>query len=162
MPLNAALEHAIPRDNLHVPHADAPEAYDALIEELGGIDMFLLASGTSDGHVAFNPPGTPLAARSRRVALAEATRRDNMRTFPAFRALDEVPRFGVSVGPGTIARQSRSVLMILIGAEKARALKTILSSGGYDPAWPATVVHECPDGEILVDRPASDAMEALR
>ncbi len=36
-----------------------PEEYDARIAEAGGVDLFLLASGDSDGHIAFNQPGTP-------------------------------------------------------------------------------------------------------
>ncbi len=35
-----------------------PAAYDRRIAAAGGIDLFLLASGASDGHVAFNPPGS--------------------------------------------------------------------------------------------------------
>jgi glucosamine-6-phosphate deaminase len=158
-PLNAALAVPIPRNHLHVPDAAEPERYEALLESLGGADVFILASGASDGHVAFNPPGTLLETETRRVALAETTRRDNMHTFPNFRSLDEVPRYGVSVGPATIARHSRSALMILIGADKGEALRRILATTTYDPMWPSTVVHACRNAEILTDRPAFDAME---
>src|SRR5205807_1436162 len=36
------------------PDPNDPAAYDARIADAGGIDLFLLASGASDGHVAFN------------------------------------------------------------------------------------------------------------
>jgi glucosamine-6-phosphate deaminase len=158
-PLNAPLAVPIPRDHLHVPDAAEPDRYETMLQSLGGIDAFILASGTSDGHVAFNPPGTLLENGTRRVMLADSTRRDNMRTFPDFRTLDEVPHYGVSVGPMTIARHSRSVLLILIGAEKGEALRRILATTSYDPMWPSTVVHACRDAEILADRAAFAAME---
>src|SRR5690606_13344298 len=88
---------------LMMPDPADPAAYDAEIADAGGIDLFLLASGASDGHVAFNPPGTPADSITRIVPLAETTRRDNLKTFPDFRSLDEVPRHGVSVGLATIA-----------------------------------------------------------
>jgi glucosamine-6-phosphate deaminase len=158
-PLNTGLAVPIPRDHLHVPDAAEPARYEALLESLGGVDVFILASGASDGHVAFNPPGTLLETGTRRVALAETTRRDNMHTFPDFRSLDEVPRYGVSVGPATIARHSRSALMILIGADKGEALRRILATPAYEPMWPSTVVHACRNAEILADRTAFAAME---
>lgn len=161
-PLNDVLERPIPPENLHVPDANLPEAYDATIAALGGIDLFLLASGAGDGHVAFNPPGTPLDAGSRRVALAETTRRDNMATFPAFSSLDDVPLHGVSVGPATIAHQSKAALMILAGPAKGPALARITAAQGYEADWPATIVQSCRSPEILADRAAADAARAER
>ena len=81
-----------------MPDPADPEEYDKRIADVGGIDLFLLASGTSDGHVAFNPAGTPVGTRTRVVGLTEQTRRDNLTTFPTFGGLDEVPLYGVTVG----------------------------------------------------------------
>ncbi|MCC6917885.1 MAG: 6-phosphogluconolactonase [Alphaproteobacteria bacterium] len=159
-PLNATLAAPVPAENLHVPPADDPAAYEEVIAGLGGIDMFLLASGASDGHVAFNPPGTPRAATTRRVELAEATRRDNLGTFPAFRSLDEVPRFGVSVGPETIARHAGAALLLMIGAAKRPSLERIRAARSYDAAWPATIVHDCANAAILADRAAAGGQAA--
>jgi glucosamine-6-phosphate deaminase len=155
--LNAGLESPIPRENLHVPDANRPERYETLIDDLGGIDAFLLAAGDSDGHVAFNPSGTPLEALTRRIELASSTRADNLGTFPGFRNLDEVPRFGVSVGPGTIVRHTRRAILLLTGPAKGRALRRVMDADGYEPSWPATVVHACRTREILADRSAFDA-----
>ena len=83
--LNAHLPDALrmPATNLHVPDPNAPLGYESLIESLGGIDVFLLASGASDGHVAFNPQGCALGERTRIVELAEATRARQPRHVPA-------------------------------------------------------------------------------
>ena len=118
--INAGLPDAlrIPANNLHVPDPNAPLRYESLIERLGGVDVFLLASGASDGHVAFNPQGCAFGERTRIVELAEATRTDNLATFPEFRDLSEVPRFGVSVGPATIASHSQAAILVLLGDAK--------------------------------------------
>jgi glucosamine-6-phosphate deaminase len=137
------------------PDPKNPAAYDGRIAAAGGIDFFILASGAGDGHVAFNPQGSARESRSRIVPLAEQTRRDNMKTFPDFTAIDQVPGHGVTVGIDTIARHSKAAAMVLWGADKARAFQHISKAGDYDPAWPATVVAACRGGELLADRAAA-------
>jgi len=132
-----------------------PAAYDVRIETAGGIDLFLLASGDSDGHVAFNQPGTAKNARTHIVELGEATRRDNMGTFPEFTRLEMVPHNGVTVGIDTIVRLSASVVMILAGPYKRKAFARISTAQAYEPDWPATIVTECRDAALLVDRDAA-------
>jgi len=154
--LNAPLPSAqrIPPDRIWFPDPAAPDAYDARIAAAGGIDFFILASGASDGHVAFNPQGSARDSVSRIVPLAEATRRDNMKTFPDFTALDEVPGHGVTVGIDTIARHSKAAAMLLWGAEKHRAYQRITAAKDYDPTWPASVIAACRNAEVLADRAA--------
>ncbi len=139
-----------------------PEQYDARIEQAGGIDLFLLASGDSDGHVAFNQPGTPRGTGTHIVELGEATRRDNMGTFPEFTRLDMVPRHGVSVGVDTIARYSAAVVMILTGAHKRQAFARITAAQAYDPQWPATIITECRNPVLFADTAAADGAVAAR
>ena len=136
-----------------LPDPAEPGAYDRRIDDSGGIDLFLLASGASDGHVAFLPPGSPLDGGTSVVELAETTRRDNLRTFPEFSSLDEVPTHGVTVGLGTI-RASKRVRMVLHGEEKREAARRLLALDAFDPQWPASVVHACADAEIWLDRAA--------
>jgi glucosamine-6-phosphate deaminase len=141
--------------DVHLPDAGDPDAYERLIADLGGIDVFVVASGTSDGHVAFNGPGTPLGSRTRIVRLADTTRRDTMSTWGAFSSLDEVPRYGVTVGLATIA-DAREVILLLLGAAKRAAAHRVLSVSGFDPAWPATMIHACANARVVADRAAHD------
>jgi glucosamine-6-phosphate deaminase len=136
-----------------LPDADDPAAYDARIAEAGGVDLFLLASGASDGHVAFVRPGSSRGGRTAVVALAETTRRDNLATFPAFASVEEVPTHGVSVGLGTIAA-ARALRLVLHGADKRAAASRLLAVDAFDPEWPASIVHDHPDAEIWVDEEA--------
>jgi glucosamine-6-phosphate deaminase len=147
-------EREIRGGDLWLPDPEDPAAYDERIEAAGGIDVFLLASGASDGHVAMLGPGAPRDGRTAVVELAESTRRDNLVTFPRFDSLDEVPTHGVSVGLGTIA-DARSLRLVLHGAEKREATARLLALDRFDPDWPASIVYDHPEAEIWLDREAA-------
>lgn len=147
----------IPPENIWFPHPDNCDSYDEKIAAAGGIDMFILASGASDGHIAFNPPGTRRDSRSRVVRLAELTRRDNLKTFPDFESLADVPEYGVTVGVGTIAKYSKSVAMVLLGEDKNLAFEKITRAKKYSPDWPATIVTECKNALLYADVAASES-----
>jgi glucosamine-6-phosphate deaminase len=136
------------------PHPDDPEAYEKRIADAGGIDFFVLASGASDGHVAFNQPGSPRDSRTRVVPLSDLTRSDNLKTHPDFGSLENVPKFGVTVGIATIAA-AKAAAMVVWGAGKRETLKRILAAKSYEPSWPATVIHEVSHGEIFADAEAA-------
>jgi glucosamine-6-phosphate deaminase len=143
-------ERELPRvREVWLPDPDDPPAYDDRIADAGGIDVFLLASGASDGHVAMLGPGSPRAGRTSVVPLAESTRRDNLATFPEFESLGEVPTQGISVGLATIA-DARALRLVIHGEDKRAAIDRILRLDRYDPAWPVSIVHEHDDAEILI------------
>lgn len=150
--LNATLPDVrrVDAESVWFPDPHNPGAYDARIDAAGGIDFFLLASGASDGHVAFNPPGSARDSRTRIIELSDETRRDNLKTFPHFGTLDTVPRHGVSVGIDTIVR-SREAVMIAWGEGKRLTVERMRRAGRYEPDWPATLIHECAGGEIVCD-----------
>jgi glucosamine-6-phosphate deaminase len=143
-------ERELPRAReIWMPDPDDPPAYDDRIAAAGGIDLFLLASGASDGHVAMLGPGAPRDGRTSVVPLAESTRRDNLATFPEFHSLGEVPTQGISVGLGTIA-DARALRMVIHGEDKRGAIERLLSYESFDPEWPASIVHDHDDAEILI------------
>lgn len=152
--LNDATEsdHRVGEENLWVPEPYDPEAYDQKIAAYGGIDVFILATGASDGHIAFNPPGSSIDSITRIVRLPDTTRQDNLSTFPTFNGdLNRVPTHGVTVGLGTIKDQSHEVLMLVHGADKQRAVQRLTTATGFDPAWPATIFQECQRPHLFVD-----------
>jgi glucosamine-6-phosphate deaminase len=94
------------------------EQYEKMIRDAGGIDLQVLGIG-SDGHIAFNEPGSSLGSRTRLKTLTSETLRDNARFFGSERA---VPRLAITVGVGTIL-ESRRCLLLAAGDHKARAIR---------------------------------------
>jgi glucosamine-6-phosphate deaminase len=159
--LNAAAGEGrgIREDHYWVPDPAFPDQYEKQIAGHGGIDLFILASGATDGHVAFNPPGTDRAAPTRIVRLAEQTRRDNLDTFPAFGSdLHRVPSHGVTVGVGTIREQSKRAVMVAHGLGKARTVRRLAGAERYAPDWPATILAECARPQLFVDQAAASGL----
>lgn len=156
-PINRDLpaDACIPDHHIWIPDPANPAEYEERLAASGGIDLFLLASGASDGHVAFNPPETDLDSETRIIALAEETREDNLSTFPQFRSLAEVPTHGVSVGLGTIARLSQEAVLVMHGAGKRDSARRVQGAVTFDPGWPATMIHECRRASIYLDKAAA-------
>ena len=144
----------IPRTQIWFPDPAQPEAYDQRLQAAGGIDLFIAASGASDGHVAFNTPGSALDSVSRIVPLPDSTRRDNLRSFPLFKGLADVPAHGVTIGLGTIQSLSRQVILLVHGADKRDAVKRLAECSDFDAAWPASFIFRCRQPRIFLDREA--------
>jgi glucosamine-6-phosphate deaminase len=138
--------------NILFPTIDSPKAYDVLIRKLGGIDIFLLASGSSDGHVAFNNYYSKLYQNTHIIKLSSTTRNDNMKTFSDFRKLSEVPQYGLTVGLKTISSLSKRVILVLTGREKKLAYETITTLNKFDISWPASIIFKCKNYKIYVDK----------
>ena len=86
--------------------------YDAFLEQLPR-DIQLLGLG-SNGHIAFNEPGTPFGSGTHVVTLAESTVKDNARLFED---ISEVPRKAYTMGIKQIM-QAKKVLNLARGANK--------------------------------------------
>ena len=156
--LNAGLptDLRLPHSQVLVPDAKAPHEYERVLEEMG-VDIFLLASGASDGHVAFNGCATDRNTGVRVTQLSEETRQDNLDTFPEFKSLADVPLYGVTVGPRTISSLSKKAIMILQGSHKRLAFTRITSAKMYESDWPATIISECLNPHIFADEAAASS-----
>ena len=143
-------------ENIFFPTIDSPETYDLLIKKLGGIDIFLLASGSSDGHVAFNNYYSKINQRTHITKLSSKTRNDNMRTFSNFKKLSEVPKHGLTVGLKTISSLSKRVILVLTGKEKRLAFKTLVALKKFDITWPASIIFKCKKYQIYADKRAKN------
>ena len=153
-----APSHRLLRENVWFPDPSQPGAYDDKIRAAGGVDLFIIASGASDGHVAFNPPGHPAGTATRVIQLAESTRTDNMVTFPDFTEIAEVPSYGVSVGLGTIASLSRAVVLVAHGPDKQNAVRRLAVCDGFNPRWPASIIFGCAGAQIMLDESAASGL----
>ncbi|MGN6544403.1 MAG: glucosamine-6-phosphate deaminase [Aureliella sp.] len=143
----------------HVPDGQAGDyrtygqQYEQAIAEAGGIDLQLLGIGT-DGHIAFNEPGSSLASRTRLKALTEQTRRDNSRFFDS---LDQVPKLAISMGVGTIL-EARQILLLATGQSKADAVRSFIE-GPVTSQITASALQLHPDVIVLLDEAAAQWLQ---
>lgn len=126
--------------------------YERRIRAEGGLDLQLLGLGTN-GHIAFNEPGSEGNGRTRRVQLAAATRRANARDFEDPEA---VPTAALTMGLGTILEAKR-LRLLAFGPSKAEAVDRLIESAAPEPDLPASFLLEHPDLEVWVDRAALGA-----
>ncbi|WP_210648877.1 glucosamine-6-phosphate deaminase [Nocardioides sp. SYSU D00065] len=132
-----------------------PEAgarYEAALVEAGGVDVQVLGIG-SDGHLAFNEPGSSLASLTRLKTLTDTTRRDNARFFDS---LDDVPRHVLTQGLATIGR-ARHLLLVASGEGKAEAVAAAVE-GPVSASCPASVLQLHPRVSVLLDPGAASRL----
>lgn len=128
--------------------------YERAIADAGGVDVQILGIGT-DGHVAFNEPGSSLASRTRIKTLTEQTRRDNARFFGG--DVDAVPRHVLTQGLGTIS-EARHLVLVATGRHKAEAVHQLVE-GPVSAMWPASVLQMHPHVTVLVDPAAASRLQ---
>lgn len=122
--------------------------YDALLEELPR-DIQLLGLG-SNGHIAFNEPGTSFGSGTHVVTLAESTVKDNARLFED---IAEVPRKAFTMGIKQIM-QAKKILILASGANKADAVYR-MAKGEVTESVPASVLQLHPDCILIADQEAA-------
>ena len=136
---------------------DIPAAcagYEDAIRQAGGVDLQILGIGT-DGHIAFNEPGSSLASRTRIKTLTHQTRLDNARFFG--NDLDAVPTHCLTQGLGTIM-EARHVVLVATGRGKAEAVHHLVE-GAVSAMWPATILQHHPHVTVLLDEAAASRLQ---
>lgn len=144
----------INKENTNVPNGltedgDAECArYDAVIDEVGGIDLQLLGIG-GNGHIGFNEPAAIFEKGTHLVTLTEETRQANARFFAS---IDDVPTHAYTMGVGNIM-SAKKILLLAGGEAKAQALYASLF-GPVDPQVPASILQLHADVTIIADEAA--------
>jgi glucosamine-6-phosphate deaminase len=124
----------IPKQNIYIPsgttdnYAAFCQWYEERIRQCGGIDLQILGIG-SDGHIAFNEPGSSLSSRTRLKTLSKQTIDDNARFFER---REDVPVYAITMGVGTILDARK---LVLVASGKAKATAIAMPSRVRSPAW---------------------------
>ncbi|MBO7237274.1 MAG: glucosamine-6-phosphate deaminase [Kiritimatiellae bacterium] len=149
----------IKKSNTHVLNGLAKDwrkecaAYEAQIKKAGGIDLQVLGIG-SDGHIAFNEPGSSLASRTRIVYLTPQTIKDNARFF---KKASDVPVSALSMGVGTIC-EAKKVVLLAFGKNKADAVKGMVE-GGMSQFCTASALQAHNDAWVFCDEEAASKLK---
>ncbi len=144
----------IPDENVHVPLGNGDlekncADYDAFLDEHPQ-DIQLLGIG-SNGHIAFNEPGTPFETGTHVTDLKESTRKDNARFFDPLG--EEVPTQACTMGLASIMK-AKNVLLIATGANKAEAVNAMIN-GPVTTDCPASILQNHPNVTVILDREAA-------
>ena len=118
----------IKRENINFP-TDGDKSYGL------DVDLCLLGIGTN-GHIAFNEPGSDFNSETRVVDLTENTIQDNSRFFPT---INDVPTQAVTMGLKPIMTSKRIILMA-IGNKKHGILNKSMF-GRLSEELPASVLQ---------------------
>lgn len=144
-------------ENTHIENGKAADRqaecdrYNALLEELPR-DIQVLGIG-SNGHIAFNEPGTPFGSVTHIVDLTESTIKDNSRMFAS---IDEVPRQAFTMGLKNIMN-AKKILILANGANKAKAVYGLVR-GEVTEKVPASILQLHPDCTLICDEAAASLL----
>lgn len=112
------------------------QRYEDKIKSYGKINLFMGGVG-SDGHIAFNEPGSSLASRTRIKTLTQDTRLANSRFFD--NDINKVPKLALTIGVGTLL-DAQEVLTLVTGHHKALALQAAVE-GCVNHLWTVSALQ---------------------
>lgn len=141
----------LPSNQVHLPNGMSQDLeqdcldYESQIQEIGPIGIQVLGLGLN-GHIGFNEPGTSFSSRTHVVDLAQSTRHANARFFSG---IEEVPTQAISMGIASIM-ESRKILLLVSGKEKAEALYQMMNSK-VSEEFPASILQTHPDVTVVAD-----------
>ena len=151
----------IKRENVHIlngmtkNYAKECQKYEDAIKKACGIHLFLGGVG-SDGHIAFNEPGSSLTSRTRVKTLTSETIKANSRFFD--NDISKVPTTALTVGVGTIM-DAQEVMILSTGANKARALHHAVE-GSVNHMWTVSILQMHQHAIIVCDEEATKELKA--
>jgi glucosamine-6-phosphate deaminase len=143
-------------DGLATDIPAACAAYEDAIRGAGGVDLQILGIGT-DGHIAFNEPGSSLGSRTRIKTLTRQTRIDNSRFFGG--DIESVPTHCLTQGLATIM-EARHLILVATGHRKAEAVHQLVE-GAVSALWPATILQLHPHVAVLLDDAAARRLQLV-
>ncbi|MBU2713111.1 glucosamine-6-phosphate deaminase [Zooshikella harenae] len=150
----------IPEENTHIPNGNTSDLeaeckrYEQTISKYGGVHLFLGGVG-SDGHIAFNEPGSSLVSKTRIKTLTDETRHANARFFND--DLTAVPKLALTVGIGSLL-DAKELLIMATGTNKADAVQHAVE-GSVSHQWPVTAIQLHPKAIITCDHDAAQELK---
>jgi glucosamine-6-phosphate deaminase len=146
------------KENINLPSVKGDnmkancDSYNELLSKYK-IDIQLLGIG-SNGHLAFNEPGTPFDSVTQVVDLLESTIQDNARFFDG--DISKVPTQSITMGIKNVMDAKR-ILLIASGKNKAEAIYHTVK-GEVSTDWPASILQKHPDVIVVADKEAASLL----
>ncbi|MFL5661598.1 MAG: 6-phosphogluconolactonase [Ktedonobacteraceae bacterium] len=128
----------------------ACQEFEEQIMRIGGLDLIVESIGIN-GHIGFNEPGSPPDAPSRVLALTDDTLEYNINYWDK-----EVPRYGLTIGLGTILA-AKQILLLVSGQAKAEPLARALT-GQITTDVPASILQKASQLIVVADKDAASLL----
>lgn len=149
--------------HIHIPNGQIAkdevrhhcQAFEQLIESVGGIDLQILGIG-NNGHIGFNEPGSSLFSKTRLVALDNSTRLANTYEFSN---ISQVPRLAITMGINTILK-ARKIILLAWGNKAPVIAKSV--EGQVTEQIPASTLQHHGDCTFVVDEMAASALTRIQ
>lgn len=129
------------------------DRYNDLLNNKLPRDIQILGIG-SNGHIAFNEPGTPFGSQTHVVDLTESTIKDNSRLFAS---IDDVPRQALTMGLKNIMN-AKKIVILANGKNKAKAVYDTVY-GEVTENVPASILQLHPDCTLICDEDAGELLK---
>ena len=134
------------RTNIYPDHCHFPYrptlSFEDKINANRGIDLCILGIG-SNGHIAFNEPGSAFDSRTRVVDLSLQTLQDNSKYFDS---VEDVPKQAITMGLGTIM-ESKKIVLMANGDHKLQILERAMYDGVTEDI-PASILQRHNNVEV--------------
>ncbi len=142
----------IPEGNITCISQDQdPVEYQAAISKMGGIDIAVVSIGTN-GHIAYNEPGSSATSRFRKVTLNPETIFIKDGECPSLRSVPDAYTIGIAD-----LRDTSHLFLLGMGEEKSG----IVAGSLFEPpseAMPASLLRDHPAIRITIDAGAAEQL----
>lgn len=119
-------------------------------------DLQILGIG-SNGHIAFNEPGSPFNSKTRKVTLTPSTIKDNRRFFNE----DEtMPTEAYTMGIQSII-EAKHIVLLAFGKNKAEAIKAVVE-GPVTEDIPASILQKHPNITLILHEDAAHLINKVK
>lgn len=135
-------------------HDEECRRYEEKIRSYGKIHLFMGGVG-SDGHIAFNEPGSSLSSRTRIKTLTEDTLIANSRFFN--NDLTQVPKYALTIGVATLL-DAETVLILATGHNKALAVQAGVE-GSVNHLWTVSALQMHRKAVLVCDEAATQELK---
>ena len=154
----------IPAQNIYPLDGNTPQervtehcqAYERMIEQMGGIDIALLGIGRM-GNIALNVTGSQRNSHTRLVLLDATSRSEAVKVFGAEQ---NVPVCAITMGVSTI-RKAHKIFLLAWGKEKAEVIKNAVE-GEMSDAQSATFLQMHNNVQVVLDLSSAANLTRIR
>ncbi|GHT83812.1 putative glucosamine-6-phosphate deaminase-like protein [Bacteroidia bacterium] len=131
------------------------KSYEALIQQVGGIDFILLGLGRS-GNIGLNIPGSNRGSQTRLVLLDIQSKKE---AISIFESIEKVPSSAITMGISTILK-AKKIVLIAFGEDKMNSIYNVVE-GTPSEVVPASFLQDHENAQVFIDLSAASNLTRI-